>query len=84
MTTPLEAISERLSRMNLASPCEACMTINEFMQENPADKFAALAANAFIAQRIPVWFFNEEGPTPMVAFGVNYCFRVDLRGSPSP
>ncbi|KAJ5816518.1 Alpha-D-phosphohexomutase alpha/beta/alpha domain I, partial [Penicillium robsamsonii] len=33
-------------------------------------KFAALAANAFIAQRIPVWFFNEEGPTPMVAFGV--------------
>ncbi|KAJ5271016.1 hypothetical protein N7505_006774 [Penicillium chrysogenum] len=35
-------------------------------------KFAALAANAFIAQRIPVWFFNEEGPTPMVAFGVNY------------
>lgn len=35
-------------------------------------KFAALAANAFIAQRIPVWFFNEEGPTPMVAFGVNH------------
>lgn len=35
-------------------------------------KFAALAANAFIAQHIPVWFFNEEGPTPMVAFGVNY------------
>ncbi|KAJ5780599.1 hypothetical protein N7457_005759 [Penicillium paradoxum] len=35
-------------------------------------KFAALAANAFIAQQIPVWFFDEEGPTPMVAFGVNY------------
>jgi phosphoglucomutase len=35
-------------------------------------KLAALAANAFIAQRIPVWFFNGEGPTPMVAFGVNY------------
>ncbi|KAJ5124350.1 Alpha-D-phosphohexomutase alpha/beta/alpha domain I [Penicillium bovifimosum] len=35
-------------------------------------KFATLAANAFIAQRIPVWFFNQEGPTPMVAFGVNY------------
>ncbi|CAG8020124.1 unnamed protein product [Penicillium olsonii] len=35
-------------------------------------RFAALAANAFIAQRIPVWFFKEEGPTPMVPFGVNY------------
>lgn len=35
-------------------------------------KFAALAANAFVAQRIPVWFFNVEGPTPMVAFGVNH------------
>ncbi|EKV19312.1 Phosphoglucomutase, putative [Penicillium digitatum PHI26] len=35
-------------------------------------KFAALAANAFIAQRIPVYFFDEEGPTPMVAFGVNH------------
>lgn len=38
-------------------------------------RFAALAANAFIAQRIPVWFFDEEGPTPMVAFGVNH-FRA--------
>jgi phosphoglucomutase len=35
-------------------------------------RFAALAANAFIAQRIPVWFFEEEGPTPMVPFGVNH------------
>jgi phosphoglucomutase len=35
-------------------------------------RFAALAANAFIAQRIPVWFFEKEGPTPMVPFGVNY------------
>ncbi|KAJ5334613.1 hypothetical protein N7452_007016 [Penicillium brevicompactum] len=38
-------------------------------------RFAALAANAFIAQRIPVWFFKEEGPTPMVPFGVNH-FRA--------
>ncbi|CAG8274279.1 unnamed protein product [Penicillium salamii] len=38
-------------------------------------RFAALAANAFIAQRIPVWFFKEEGPTPLVPFGVNY-FRA--------
>lgn len=38
-------------------------------------RFAALAANAFIAQQIPVWFFKEEGPTPMVPFGVNH-FRA--------
>ncbi|PYH97041.1 phosphoglucomutase [Aspergillus ellipticus CBS 707.79] len=33
-------------------------------------KFAALAANAFIAQRIPVWFYSEPSVTPTVPFGV--------------
>ncbi|KAL4920974.1 hypothetical protein BDW62DRAFT_175655 [Aspergillus aurantiobrunneus] len=33
-------------------------------------KFAALAANAFIAQKIPVWFFSGPAVTPAVPFGV--------------
>ncbi|KAL4785942.1 hypothetical protein BJX76DRAFT_323099 [Aspergillus varians] len=33
-------------------------------------KFAALAANAFIAQEIPVWFFSGPAVTPAVPFGV--------------
>lgn len=37
-----------------------------------SDRFAVLAANAFIALQIPVWFFDQAGPTPMVPFGVNY------------
>ncbi|KAB8075408.1 hypothetical protein BDV29DRAFT_172161 [Aspergillus leporis] len=35
-------------------------------------KFAALAANAFIAQQIPVWFYSEPTPTPSVPFGVTH------------
>lgn len=35
-------------------------------------RFAELAANAFIALQIPVYFFSESSPTPMVPFGVNY------------
>ncbi|KAF7585597.1 Phosphoglucomutase-2 [Aspergillus hancockii] len=35
-------------------------------------KFAALAANAFIAQRIPVWFYSEPSVTPSVPFGVTH------------
>lgn len=35
-------------------------------------RFAELAANAFIALRIPVWFFTEPSPTPTVPFGINY------------
>ncbi|KAJ5198019.1 uncharacterized protein N7498_007136, partial [Penicillium cinerascens] len=37
-----------------------------------SDRFAKLAANAFIALGIPVWFFDQAGPTPMVPFGVNH------------
>lgn len=37
-----------------------------------SDRFAMLAANAFIALRIPVWFFDQSGPTPTVPFGVNH------------
>lgn len=33
-------------------------------------KFAALAANAFIAQGIPVWFYSGPAVTPAVPFGV--------------
>ncbi|KAE8159332.1 phosphoglucomutase [Aspergillus tamarii] len=35
-------------------------------------KFAALAANAFISQQIPVWFYSEPSVTPSVPFGVTY------------
>ena len=35
-----------------------------------SDRFAVLAANAFIALQIPVWFYEPAGPTPMVPFGV--------------
>lgn len=37
-----------------------------------SDRFAVLAANAFLALGIPVWFFDQAGPTPMVPFGVNH------------
>jgi phosphoglucomutase len=37
-----------------------------------SDRFAELAANAFIALGMPVWFFDQAGPTPMVPFGVNH------------
>lgn len=37
-----------------------------------SDRFAKLAANAFIALGIPVWYFDQAGPTPMVPFGVNH------------
>ncbi|OJJ56839.1 hypothetical protein ASPSYDRAFT_59311 [Aspergillus sydowii CBS 593.65] len=33
-------------------------------------KFAVLAANAFIAQEIPVWFFSGPAVTPVVPFAV--------------
>jgi phosphoglucomutase len=33
-------------------------------------KFAVLAANAFIAQKIPVWFFSGPAVTPVVPFAV--------------
>ncbi|KAG2026789.1 hypothetical protein GB937_001579, partial [Aspergillus fischeri] len=35
-------------------------------------KFAALAANAFIAMRIPVWYYSESTLTPSVPFGVTH------------
>ncbi|KAJ6114713.1 hypothetical protein N7486_000491 [Penicillium sp. IBT 16267x] len=35
-------------------------------------RFAELAANAFIALQIPVYFFSQSSPTPMVPFGINY------------
>lgn len=35
-------------------------------------RFARLTANAFIAQQIPVWYFDEPSPTPLVPFGVNH------------
>lgn len=37
-----------------------------------SDKFARLAANAFVALNIPVWFYREESVTPLVPFGVTY------------
>ena len=33
-------------------------------------KFAGLAANAFIAQKIPVWYYGQPSITPTVPFGV--------------
>ena len=33
-------------------------------------KFAALAANAFIAEKIPVWHFDQPSITPLVPFAV--------------
>ncbi|KAJ5161047.1 hypothetical protein N7492_006439 [Penicillium capsulatum] len=38
-------------------------------------RFAELAANAFVALKIPVWFFTKSSPTPMVPFGIN-CFNA--------
>ncbi|KAL4895547.1 phosphoglucomutase [Aspergillus ambiguus] len=35
-------------------------------------RFAALAANAFIAQEIPVWFYSVSSVTPTVPFGVTH------------
>ncbi|KAJ5289008.1 hypothetical protein N7478_002038 [Penicillium angulare] len=35
-------------------------------------RFAELAAIAFITLKIPVYFFTEFSPTPMVPFGINY------------
>lgn len=35
-------------------------------------KFATLAANAFIAQEIPVWFYGQPSITPAVPFGVTH------------
>ncbi|KAL5360290.1 hypothetical protein BJX96DRAFT_150048 [Aspergillus floccosus] len=35
-------------------------------------KFAQLAANAFIAQEIPVWLYSIESITPTVPFGVTH------------
>lgn len=35
-------------------------------------RFAELAANAFIALDIPVYFFKQPSPTPMVPFGINH------------
>ncbi|KAJ5639437.1 uncharacterized protein N7484_007299 [Penicillium longicatenatum] len=35
-------------------------------------RFAELAANAFIALQIPVYFFSMSSPTPLVPFGINY------------
>ncbi|KAL1872492.1 hypothetical protein Plec18167_006610 [Paecilomyces lecythidis] len=33
-------------------------------------KFAAFAANAFIALKIPVWWYDKSGATPLVPYGV--------------
>jgi len=41
-----------------------------------SDKFARLAANAFVALKIPVWFYGEASVTPLVPFGV-----TDLRAA---
>lgn len=35
-------------------------------------RFASLAANAFLNERIPVWYFQEASPTPMVPFGIDH------------
>ncbi|CAL5866277.1 uncharacterized protein PFLUO_LOCUS484 [Penicillium psychrofluorescens] len=35
-------------------------------------KFASLAANAFLNERIPVWHYQEESPTPLVPFGIGH------------
>lgn len=37
-----------------------------------SDKFSRLAANAFIAQDIPVWYYSESSITPTVPFGVTH------------
>ncbi|PLN80723.1 phosphoglucomutase [Aspergillus taichungensis] len=37
-----------------------------------SDKFAALAANAFISLGIPVWFYSPPSITPSVPFGVTH------------
>lgn len=35
-------------------------------------RFAELAANAFFSLQIPVYFFSQSSPTPLVPFGINY------------
>ena len=35
-----------------------------------SSKYALLAANAFIAQGIPVWVYPSCSPTPLVPYGV--------------
>lgn len=40
-------------------------------------RFAELAANAFIALEIPVWFIGKPSPTPLVPFFIN---RLNLAG----
>lgn len=37
-----------------------------------SDKFSRLAANAFLAQDIPVWYHSESSITPTVPFGVTH------------
>lgn len=37
-----------------------------------SDKFAALAANAFVSLGIPVWFYSPPSITPSVPFGVTH------------
>ncbi|KAF9891745.1 Phosphoglucomutase-3 [Aspergillus nanangensis] len=39
-------------------------------------KFAALAANAFLALDIPVWFYSSSSITPTVPFGVTHLHAV--------
>lgn len=37
-----------------------------------SDKFVRLAANAFVAQKIPVWYYSDICITPLVPFSVTY------------
>ncbi|KAI9925623.1 Phosphoglucomutase-3 [Aspergillus wentii] len=41
-------------------------------------KFAALAANAFVAQKIPVWFYSEPSVTPYFSNGAQINTPMDV------
>ncbi|KAL4808852.1 hypothetical protein BDV18DRAFT_167742 [Aspergillus unguis] len=56
-------------RDNYSDLCSRGVIIGHDARHNSA-KFAVLAANAFIAQEIPVWFYSGPAVTPAVPFGV--------------
>ncbi|KAL3477812.1 hypothetical protein BJX99DRAFT_269685 [Aspergillus californicus] len=56
-------------RDNHSDLCSRGVIIGHDARHNSA-KFAILAANAFIAQQIPVWFFSGPAVTPAVPFAV--------------
>lgn len=59
------------------SACEKGVVIGYDARHN-SSKYASLAANAFIAQGIPVWVYPSCTPTPLTPYGV--LFQKALAG----